>query len=112
MLTFWPYVWQLDPGHTYDEHQVLALKTGCDTHGAHATVSGTARLPEHAGHAVSASGARPAPAPRAASAVGLGRQTVAQSAGCAWQGAEPCPIAAGRIRPMHCLSLFFSFSFK
>jgi hypothetical protein len=31
MLTFWPYVWQLDPGHTYDEHLVLALKTGCDT---------------------------------------------------------------------------------
>jgi hypothetical protein len=31
VLTFWPYVWQLDPGHTYDEHLVLALKTGCDT---------------------------------------------------------------------------------
>jgi hypothetical protein len=30
VLTFWPYVWQLDPGHTYDEHLVLALKTGCD----------------------------------------------------------------------------------
>jgi hypothetical protein len=31
VLTFWPYVWQLDPGHTYDEHLVLALKTGCDS---------------------------------------------------------------------------------
>jgi hypothetical protein len=30
VLTFWPYVWQLDPEHTYDEHLVLALKTGCD----------------------------------------------------------------------------------
>jgi hypothetical protein len=26
VFTFWPYVWQLDPGHTYDEHLVLALK--------------------------------------------------------------------------------------
>jgi hypothetical protein len=32
VLTFWPYVWQLDPGHTYDEHLVLALKTRCDIH--------------------------------------------------------------------------------
>jgi hypothetical protein len=31
VLTFWPYVWQLDPGHTYDEHLILALKTGRDT---------------------------------------------------------------------------------
>jgi hypothetical protein len=31
VLTFWPYVWQLDPGHRYDEHLVLALKTGCDS---------------------------------------------------------------------------------
>jgi hypothetical protein len=30
VLTFWPYVWQLDPGHTYDEHLVLVLKTRCD----------------------------------------------------------------------------------
>jgi hypothetical protein len=30
VLTFWPYVWHLDPGHTYDEHLVLILKTGCD----------------------------------------------------------------------------------
>jgi hypothetical protein len=28
VLTFWPYVWQLDSGHTYDEHLVLALKLG------------------------------------------------------------------------------------
>jgi hypothetical protein len=28
VLTFWPYVCQLDPGHTYDEHLVLALKLG------------------------------------------------------------------------------------
>jgi hypothetical protein len=28
VLTFWPYVWQLDLGHTYDEHLVLALKLG------------------------------------------------------------------------------------
>jgi hypothetical protein len=26
MLQFWLYVWQLDPRHAYDEHQVLALK--------------------------------------------------------------------------------------
>jgi hypothetical protein len=26
VLTFWPYVWQLDPRHIYDEHLVLALK--------------------------------------------------------------------------------------
>jgi hypothetical protein len=31
VLTFWPYVWQLDPGHTYDEHLFLALKIGCDS---------------------------------------------------------------------------------
>jgi hypothetical protein len=35
VLTFWPYVWQLDPGHTYDEHLILALKTGCDRVEAH-----------------------------------------------------------------------------
>jgi hypothetical protein len=28
LLQFWPYVWNLDPGHTYDEHSVLALKLG------------------------------------------------------------------------------------
>jgi hypothetical protein len=28
MLYFWPYVWQLDPRRTYDEHLVLALKPG------------------------------------------------------------------------------------
>jgi hypothetical protein len=33
VLTFWLYVWQLDPGHTYDEHLILALKTGCDKNG-------------------------------------------------------------------------------
>jgi hypothetical protein len=26
VFTFWPYVWQLDPGHTYNERLVLALK--------------------------------------------------------------------------------------
>jgi hypothetical protein len=26
VFTFWSYVWQLDPGHTYDEHLVLILK--------------------------------------------------------------------------------------
>jgi hypothetical protein len=31
VLTFWPYVWQLDHAHTYDEHLVLVLKTRCDT---------------------------------------------------------------------------------
>jgi hypothetical protein len=31
VLTSWPYVWQLDPGHTYNEHLVLVLKTGCDS---------------------------------------------------------------------------------
>jgi hypothetical protein len=28
LLKFWPYVWNLDPGHTYDEHSVLAFKSG------------------------------------------------------------------------------------
>jgi hypothetical protein len=28
VLTFLPYVWQLDPGHTYDEHLVFPLKPG------------------------------------------------------------------------------------
>jgi hypothetical protein len=32
VLTFWPYVWQLDPRHTYDEHLVLVIKTGCDSY--------------------------------------------------------------------------------
>jgi hypothetical protein len=35
VLTFWPYVWQLDPEHRYDEHLVLALKTGCDREARH-----------------------------------------------------------------------------
>jgi hypothetical protein len=28
VFTFWSYVWQLDPGHTYDERLVLILKPG------------------------------------------------------------------------------------
>jgi hypothetical protein len=28
LLKFWWYVWNLDPGHTYDEHPVLPLKLG------------------------------------------------------------------------------------
>jgi hypothetical protein len=28
VFTFWLYVWQLDPGHTYDEHLILASKPG------------------------------------------------------------------------------------
>jgi hypothetical protein len=32
VLTFWLYVWQLDPGPTYDEHLVLALKKLGVTH--------------------------------------------------------------------------------
>jgi hypothetical protein len=30
VFTLWPYVWQLNPGHTYDEHLIFYLKTWCD----------------------------------------------------------------------------------
>jgi hypothetical protein len=39
MLTFWLYVSQLDPGHTYNKYLVLALKTRCDISGTRAVLT-------------------------------------------------------------------------